>query len=225
MKEPIIQKLQRSPFYHLYLAFVRYIYVIFFRRKKGLRVGSRLKLVGIPMVDIRGNASVTIEDNVTLNSSNREYHINMHSPVKLYADKGEAKIHIGKNTRIHGTCLHAYKHIKIGDNCLIAANTQIFDGNGHDLSFNNTANRINTEGDAQPIIIEDDVWIGINCIIVGGVTIGKGSIVGAGSIVTKSIPPFVVAAGNPAKVIKDIKCIKESSTENLKRIWKNGDKK
>ncbi|MHC4323091.1 MAG: acyltransferase [Planctomycetota bacterium] len=215
MKETVIQKLKRSPFYHLYLAFVRYIYVIFFRRKKGLSVGSKLKLVGIPMVDIRGNASVTIEDNVTLNSSNREYHVNMHSPVKLYADKDDAKIHIGQNTRIHGTCLHAYKHIKIGDNCLIAANTQIFDGNGHDLSFDNTANRINTEGDAGPIIIEDDVWIGINCIILGGVTIGKGSVVGAGSIVTKSIPPFVVAAGNPAKVIKDIKCIKESSKESI----------
>ena len=225
MKEPVIQKLQRSPFYHLYLAFVRYIYVILFRRKKGLRVGSRLKLLGIPIVDIRGNASVTIEDNVTLNSSNREYHINMHSPVKLYADRDGAKIHIGKNTRINGTCLHAYKHIKIGDNCLIAANTQIFDGHGHDLSFNNTAGRISTKGEAKPIIIEDDVWIGINCIIVGGVTIGKGSIIGAGSIVTKSISPYVVAAGNPAKVIKAIKGFKESSAEDMKKNWKNGDEK
>ncbi|OHB60982.1 MAG: hypothetical protein A2168_07195 [Planctomycetes bacterium RBG_13_50_24] len=209
----------------MYLALVRYVYIIFLRRKKGLHVGSGLKLIGMPLIDIRGNASVAIEDNVTLNSCNREYHVNMHSPVKLYADRNGAKIHIGKNTRIHGTCIHACEHIKIGENCLIAANTQIFDGHGHDLSFDNTANRINTEGGTQPIIIEDDVWIGINCIIIGGVTIGKGSIIGAGSVVTKSIPPFVIAAGNPARIIKDMKCIEESQTEHLKRIQKVGNEK
>jgi len=175
-----------------------------------LHVGAGLKLIGIPVVDIRGDASVTIEDNVTLNSCNREYHVNMHSPVKLYADRDGAKIHIGNNTRIHGTCIHAYQYVKIGDNCLIAANTQIFDGHGHDVSFDNAANRTKTEGGAEPIIIEDDVWIGINCIILGGVTIGKGSIVAAGSVVTKNIPEFVIAGGNPAKLIRDMRCVKSS---------------
>lgn len=54
----------------------------------------------------------------------------------------------------------------------------------------------------QPVVIEDDVWIGANCLILKGVTIGGGSIIGAGSLVTKSIPPNSVALGRPAKVIK-----------------------
>nr|WP_143033346.1 DapH/DapD/GlmU-related protein [Prevotellamassilia timonensis] len=52
------------------------------------------------------------------------------------------------------------------------------------------------------VIIEDDCWIGFNVIILPGVTIGKGSIIGAGAVVTKSIPPYSVAGGVPAKVIK-----------------------
>jgi len=52
------------------------------------------------------------------------------------------------------------------------------------------------------ITIEDEVWIGANCVITIGVTIGKHSIVGAGSVVTKDIPPYCIAVGNPARVIK-----------------------
>lgn len=53
-----------------------------------------------------------------------------------------------------------------------------------------------------PIIIEDDVWIGYGCIVLSGVHIGKGAVIGAGSIVTQNIPPYAIAAGNPAKVIR-----------------------
>ncbi|OUM57730.1 hypothetical protein PIROE2DRAFT_22944, partial [Piromyces sp. E2] len=57
---------------------------------------------------------------------------------------------------------------------------------------------------AEPIIIEDDVWIGANAIILGNVTIGKGSIVGAGSVVTHNVKPGVVVAGNPAVTIETV---------------------
>ncbi|MBQ0004011.1 MAG: hypothetical protein KBT21_10810 [Treponema sp.] len=58
--------------------------------------------------------------------------------------------------------------------------------------------------DPKPIKIEDDVWIGCNSIILRGITIGKASIVAAGSVVTKDVPPYTIVAGNPAKVIKKI---------------------
>ncbi|MEH7581800.1 DapH/DapD/GlmU-related protein, partial [Priestia megaterium] len=54
----------------------------------------------------------------------------------------------------------------------------------------------------EPVIIEDRVWIGARCIILPGVTIGKGATVGAGAVVTKDVPPYTVVAGNPAKVVK-----------------------
>ncbi len=57
----------------------------------------------------------------------------------------------------------------------------------------------------QPIIIEDDVWIGTRVTILPGITVGKGSIIGAGSVVTKNIPSYSIAAGNPAKVIRNRK--------------------
>lgn len=57
---------------------------------------------------------------------------------------------------------------------------------------------------ARPIVIEENVWITYRCIILGGVTIGRNSVIGAGSIVTKSIPPNVIAAGNPCRVIRTI---------------------
>lgn len=126
----------------------------------------------------------------------------MFAPVKLFVDRPRATIIIGEGTRIHGSCLHSYASIEIGKRCLVAANCQIIDGSGHDLSFGDVENRINTKGDCHPIIIEDDVWIGANTIVLPGVRIGKGSVIGAGSIVTKDIPPMVVAAGNPAKVIR-----------------------
>jgi acetyltransferase-like isoleucine patch superfamily enzyme len=67
-----------------------------------------------------------------------------------------------------------------------------------------------------PIIIEEEAWIGARCIITKGVTIGKGSIIGAGSVVTKSIPPYSLAAGNPAKVIKQVQSWRGSSSDNVK---------
>jgi maltose O-acetyltransferase len=57
-------------------------------------------------------------------------------------------------------------------------------------------------GLAKPIVIEDFCWIGAGTIVVGGVTVGRGTMVGAGSVVTKSLPPMVIAAGNPCRVIR-----------------------
>ena len=55
----------------------------------------------------------------------------------------------------------------------------------------------------RPVIIEDDVWIGARVIILPGVTIGTGSVIGAGAVISKSIPPYSVAVGNPARIVKN----------------------
>lgn len=172
------------------------------RRMPGLELGDGVVIEGIPLIDIRYGARIIIGDNVELDSINRGYHISMFSVVKLYAEHSGTVIKIGNETRVHGACLHARSSITIGKRCLIAANCQIFDFSGHNLSFDNVANRINTCGDSRPVVIEDDVWIGANTIVLPGVRIGKGSVIGAGSVVTSDIPAMVVAAGNPAKVVK-----------------------
>ncbi|MFH2108108.1 MAG: acyltransferase [Chrysiogenia bacterium] len=176
--------------------------VLIYRSMPGLELGQRITFHGKPIIDICNGGKVIIQDDVLLNSVNRGYHVNMFSPVKLFADRPGATITIGKKTRIHGSCLHAYCSISIGQRCLIAANCQIIDGSGHALSFNNVEDRLNTKGDCRPIIIEDDVWIGTNTIILPGVRIGKGSIIGAGSVLNKNIPPMAIVQGNPAKFIR-----------------------
>lgn len=91
--------------------------------------------------------------------------------------------------------------VKIGDNVLISSDVFIIDYNhGTDpRTPNYLDNPLETKGGVE---IGDGVWIGNNCVILQNVSIGKKSIVGAGSVVTKSIPPYSIAVGNPAKVIK-----------------------
>jgi acetyltransferase-like isoleucine patch superfamily enzyme len=167
-----------------------------------VKIGDKCNFIGIPIIIKIKNTNLIIGNNVTINSDKLGYHLNMHSPCKLYLDRVGGKIVIGDNTRINGACIHAYESIEIGKNCLIAANTQIMDGNGHDLSFNDVSNRIKTHGTVKPVVIEDNVWIGANSIILPGVTIGYGSVISANSVINMNIPPMCIAGGNPAKVLK-----------------------
>ncbi len=171
--------------------------------KRGVLLQGRLRVNGLPLIDVERGAFIRIGDGVTLNSWNWHYHINLHSPVKLFADSVGAEIIIGSNTRIHGSCLHARRSIRVGANCLIAGNTQIFDWNGHELCFSDPEERLHTTDAPDPIVIEDNVWIGANSLILPGVRIGQGSVVAAGSVVTRSVPPLVVVGGNPARIIKE----------------------
>lgn len=174
----------------------------FFSLRRNITIHPTAYLRGTPIITVYKSARLSIGNETLINSHNHLYHANMHTRTKLIADKAGARIIIGKNTRIHGTCIHAREKVVVGDRCLIAANTQIMDCNGHDLSFNHPEARINTTGNTKPVIIEDDVWIGLGVIILPGVRIGRGSVVGAGSVVTKNIPPMSIAAGNPAVVVK-----------------------
>jgi acetyltransferase-like isoleucine patch superfamily enzyme len=89
--------------------------------------------------------------------------------------------------------------IIIGNNCLIASKCTLND-TGHE--YNRNANINSQPITSKEIIIEDDVWIGTSCVILQGVTIGQGSVIAAGSVINKSIPPYEVWAGVPARFIK-----------------------
>ena len=102
---------------------------------------------------------------------------------------------IGINSRIQGPLVIG-NHVMIGPNLSIYTN---------DHAHRNTNIPMTQQGftEKKQVTIEDDVWIGVNVIILKGVTIGTGSIIAAGSVITKNIPPYSVAAGNPARVIKN----------------------
>lgn len=116
----------------------------------------------------------------------------------FYTDCGK-NIKIGKNVFINACCrFQDQGGIEIGDGSLIGHNTTIATLN-HDF---NPLKRQNLT--PSPVKIGKNVWIGSDCTILPGVTIGDGAIVGAGSVVTKSIPTNTIAVGNPARIIKEI---------------------
>jgi acetyltransferase-like isoleucine patch superfamily enzyme len=123
------------------------------------------------------------------------------------------KIIIGNNCYIGElTKIWSSSEIVIGDNVLIAHNVNIHDNNSHPINSRerqehyskiyNSGHPKNIDLQEKPIKINNNAWIGFNAIILKGVTIGEGSIVAAGSVVTKDVPSYTIVAGNPAKIVK-----------------------
>ena len=118
----------------------------------------------------------------------------------FFCDYGK-NIIVGDNLFINHNCVILdCNKVTIGNNVFIAPNCGFYTA-GHPLEY-----KIRNTGleYAKPITIGDNVWIGANTAILGGVHIGSGSVIGAGSLVKNDIPPNVVAVGNPCKVIKKI---------------------
>ena len=116
----------------------------------------------------------------------------------LYIDYGKP-VSIGKRCFIQQCCTFFGRGgITIGDDVFIGPKVNLITIN-HDV---NPENRSATYG--RPIVIEDKVWIGINATVLPGVRIGYGAIIGAGSVVTKDVPPMTIMAGNPARIIRKI---------------------
>jgi len=112
------------------------------------------------------------------------------------------KISVGNNVSIHGMCyLDGEGRITIGNNVSIAHRTTIVSST-HTYKEKNIPIKYQKTV-AKPVEIKDDCWIGCSVSILAGVTVGSGSVIGANSVVTKSVPSNVVVAGNPARVIKE----------------------
>ena len=118
----------------------------------------------------------------------------------FYCDYG-FNIEVGKNFFANYNCtIIDVAKVKIGDNCQMAPNVAIYTA-GHPVhpESRNTAYEYGIG-----VTIGDNVWIGGNTVIVPGVCIGSNTVIGAGSVVTKDIPDWVIAAGNPCRVIREI---------------------
>lgn len=120
----------------------------------------------------------------------------------------DTRILIGEHVFLnYRTCIWATEKIIIGNYVTVGPDVFISDnshGRNDTLDELNMPPRERDHVSKGSIIIEDNVWIGAKACILGGVTIGKGSVIGAGSIVTKDIPPYSIAVGNPARVLKTI---------------------
>lgn len=115
--------------------------------------------------------------------------------------EGHDKFSVGNNSFINrGTWIWALGTITIGNNVIIGPYTILASGNH---KYDCLDRLIRQQGIAlKPIVIEDDVWIGAHAIVLPGVTIGRGSVIGAGAVVTNDIPAYSVAVGIPARIVK-----------------------
>lgn len=114
--------------------------------------------------------------------------------IEAYSD-----ITIGSNTHFAPYCV-LYGPLEIGKNCAFAAHTTVASvGHGHSET---TIPMVEQKTTSKKVIVEDDVWVGANAVILGGVSIGKGSIIGAGSVVTKNVKPYSIMGGVPAELIR-----------------------
>jgi acetyltransferase-like isoleucine patch superfamily enzyme len=114
-----------------------------------------------------------------------------------FACHRNARIVIGDRTFInYGTSISAHELVSVGRECLFGHYTLILDNNQHDIKQHGVVPA------SSPVVIEDYVWIGSRVVILPGVRIGHHAVIGAGSVVTKDIPPRSVAVGNPARVIR-----------------------
>lgn len=110
-------------------------------------------------------------------------------------------IKVAKYAYIGNSCSICSK-VSVGNYSMIASNVAII-GKGHNYNINNVPMIYSGRPNHESTSIGNDVWIGYGAILIAGITIGDGSIIAAGSVVTKSIPPFSIYAGNPARKIKD----------------------
>lgn len=156
------------------------LHPLIIKRGKRVTIRPRTRIDILPFNKcVIGNDS-TIEDFSTINN-------------------GVGDIRIGERTRI-GMSNVLIGPVTIGNDVMFAQNI-VLSGLNHsfeDISLPPSVQKVST----AEIVVEDEVWIGANAVITAGVRIGKHSVIGAGSVVTKNIPPYSVAVGNPAKIVK-----------------------
>jgi acetyltransferase-like isoleucine patch superfamily enzyme len=175
--------------------FVRTLFLVYaIRWRKGW------KLYGMPILQKHRKSTLKIGDYLQLRSYRSSNPLGPTHPVTLCTWKSEAILTIGDRFSMTGGAICAAKKITIGNSVRIGANTTVIDTDFH--SLDPVTRKINSYiAKAAPIIIDDEVFIGMNSLILKGVTLGRGCTVGAGSVVTRDVPEYALVAGNPAKII------------------------
>jgi acetyltransferase-like isoleucine patch superfamily enzyme len=141
-------------------------------------------------VQFSGCGEVVLGEGVSLNGTV--------VPIELVT-YASGRVEIGNHTFVnYGSSIAARASVTIGSHCLLGHYTFVMDNDQHDVVKHSVLPQ------SEPVIIEDHVWIGSKVVVLPGVRIGSRAVIGAGSIVTKDIPPRCVAAGNPARVLRHL---------------------
>ena len=198
----------RGTFFHFHRLFTSriscFIYSplnLFIAQLKGVKLGKKNKFYGMTLFYRKSNSKISIGNNSTFRSDRRSNLIGLNHSCMISTLRENAEVKIGDYVGMSGTVIGAAEKVIIGNYTLCGANVVITDNDWHPTSPE--ARKAKKGGSlSKPVTIGENVWIGINCIILKGVTIGENSIIGANSVVVRDVPPNVIAAGNPCKIIK-----------------------
>lgn len=175
-------------------------------RARGVALGERSTIDGRPIVVLERGSSVTIGRSVSLLSRSRSTALGVSRPVILRTLRSDAKINIGDDTGLSGATICAAGTVSIGSRVLVGADVLITDTDFHPVD--SIPRRYAPAPLASPndaVQIGDDVFLGARTVVLPGVSIGAGTVVGAASVVTTDLPAGVVAAGNPCRVIRQLR--------------------
>lgn len=169
----------------------------------GMKLGKCVRFFGIPIMRRHPSGTVIIGDHAMFRSAETSNTVGINRRCVIEARQG-AILRVGDHCGFSGTVLTAMESITIGDRVLCGANCTIIDSDRHPAD--SVARARKEKAKTAAIVIEDDVFLGMNVVVLKGCTIGKGTMVAANSILTKSLPSGVIAGGIPAKVLRKIDC-------------------
>lgn len=172
-------------------------------RLKKVELGPGSKFYGIPSIYKFPGSSIKMGRNIEIRTAKISNFIGINRRTTISTHSEQAKIMIGDNCGMSAAIIGAKEFIQIGDSVMIGANVLITDFDWH--SINPTDRKHGASSGSKPISISDNVFIGYSATILKGVTIGENSVIGANSVVTKSIPANVIAGGNPCRVLTQLK--------------------
>lgn len=175
------------------IAFLTTLYCRLLMSIKGINYGKCTKFRGLTFFFRAPNTYIQIGNNVTFNSTYRFNFRGINHRCILQTSKN-GRITIGDNCGFSGVSIVSSIGVKIGNNVMCGTNVIIGDRNDHEDKY--------PQFKPEKVEIKDNVWVGMNSVIMKGVTIGENTIIGANSLVTKDIPANCIAAGSPCKVIK-----------------------
>ena len=161
----------------------------------GVSLGKKCVFRGLPIIRRLPGSQIIIGDGCIFSSASDANQGGISRPCILWTLGESAQILIGSGCGFSGTVINAQCEIRLGQGVRCGTNTQIMDSDMH-----TDDKRVSG---AEPVMIQDGVWLGMNSVVLKGVTIGKGTLVSANSLVNKSLPANVLAAGIPARVIRD----------------------
>lgn len=169
----------------------------------GVGWGRGWRIFGRPIIQKHRGSKIQLGDGLFLRSWSRSNPLAPDHPVVLSTRSSSAVIDVGRDCGFTGTTLVAETRIEVGDRVQVGANAGIVDTDFHPLSPQVRGRDFNA-GNAAPIEIQDDAFLGMGSLVLKGVTVGEEAVVGAGSVVARDVPPRTVVAGNPAEVVREL---------------------